>query len=116
MYIAGDAVSGDAGAFRATGPSDGQALEPEFQFADSKLVARAAELAEAAFEPYRAAPTEQRARLLDLAADEIDAVGEDAAGRAHLETGLPMPRLTGEVARTSGQLRLFAATLREGSS
>jgi alpha-ketoglutaric semialdehyde dehydrogenase len=115
MYIAGDAVSGDAGAFRATGPSDGQALEPEFQFADSKLVARAAELAEAAFEPYRAAPTEQRARLLDLAADEIDAVGEDAAGRAHLETGLPMPRLTGEVARTSGQLRLFAATLREGS-
>jgi alpha-ketoglutaric semialdehyde dehydrogenase len=115
MYIAGDAVSGDAGAFRATDPSDGKALEPEFRFAGSKLVARAAELAEAAFDPFRAAPTEQRARLLELAADEIDAVAGEAAARGHLETGLPMPRLTGEVARTTGQLRLFAATLREGS-
>jgi alpha-ketoglutaric semialdehyde dehydrogenase len=115
MYIAGDAVSGDAGAFRAVDPSNGRTLYPKYRFADSKLVARAAELAEAAFEPFRAAPTEQRARLLDLAADEIDAVGEDAAACAHRETGLPLPRLTGEVARTTGQLRLFAATLREGS-
>ena len=115
MYIAGDAVPGNAGAFRATDPADGKTLEPEFRFADSALVARAAELAEAAFEPFRAAPTEQRARFLELAADEIDAVTDAAAQRAHLETGLPLPRLTGEVARTSGQLRLFAATLREGS-
>jgi NADP-dependent aldehyde dehydrogenase len=115
MYIAGDAVPGNAGAFRATDPADGKTLEPEFRFADSALVARAASLAEAAFEPFRAAPTEQRARFLELAADEIDAVTDAAAQRAHLETGLPLPRLTGEVARTSGQLRLFAATLREGS-
>jgi 2,5-dioxopentanoate dehydrogenase len=115
MYIAGDAVFGDAGAFRAVDPADGAALEPGFQFADGKLVARAAELAESAFEPFRAAPIEQRARLLELAADEIDAVGEAAAERAHRETGLPLPRLTGEVGRTTGQLRLFAAALREGS-
>ncbi len=115
MYIAGDAVVGDAGAFRAVDPADGAALEPEFQFADGKLVARAVELAEAAFEPFRAAPVEQRARLLELAADEIDAVTEAAAERAHRETGLPLPRLTGEVGRTTGQLRLFAAALREGS-
>jgi 2,5-dioxopentanoate dehydrogenase len=76
MYIAGDAVFGDAGAFRAVDPADGAALEPGFQFADGKLVARAAELAESAFEPFRAAPVEQRARLLELAADEIDAVGQ----------------------------------------
>jgi len=115
MYIAGDAVFGDAGAFRAVDPADGAALEPGFQFADGKLVARAAELAESAFEPFRAAPIEQRARLLELAADEIDAVGEEAAERAHRETGLALPRLTGEVGRTTGQLRLFAAALREGS-
>ena len=115
MYIAGDAVVGDAGAFHAVDPADGAALEPGFQFADGKLVARAAELAESAFEPFRAAPIEQRARLLELAADEIDAVGEEAAERAHRETGLPLPRLTGEVGRTTGQLRLFAAALREGS-
>ena len=115
MYIAGDAVFGDAGAFRAVDPADGAALEPGFQFADGKLVARAAELAESAFEPFRSAPIEQRARLLELAADEIDAVTEAAAERAHRETGLPLPRLTGEVGRTTGQLRLFAAALREGS-
>ena len=115
MYIAGEAVVGDAGAFHAVDPADGSALEPGFQFADGKLVARAAELAESAFEPFRAAPVEQRARLLELAADEIDAVGAEAAERAHRETGLPLPRLTGEVGRTTGQLRLFAAALREGS-
>jgi 2,5-dioxopentanoate dehydrogenase len=115
MYIAGDAVFGDAGAFRAVDPADGSALEPGFQYADGKQVARAAELAESAFEPFRAAPIEQRARLLELAADEIDAVTEAAAERAHRETGLPLPRVTGEVGRTTGQLRLFAAALREGS-
>ena len=65
MYIAGEAVVGDAGAFHGVDPADGSALEPGFQFADGKLVARAAELAESAFEPFRAAPIEQRARLLD---------------------------------------------------
>jgi alpha-ketoglutaric semialdehyde dehydrogenase len=115
MYLAGEAVFGDAGSFRAVDPSDGAALDPAYRFAAGQLVARAAELAEAAFEPFRAAPVEQRARLLELAADEIDAVGDAAAERAHHETGLPLPRLTGEVARTTGQLRLFAAALREGS-
>jgi alpha-ketoglutaric semialdehyde dehydrogenase len=115
MYLAGEAVLGDAGSFRAVDPGDGTPLDPAYRFAASQLVARAAELAEAAFEPFRAAPIEQRARLLELAADEIDAVGDAAAERAHRETGLPMPRLSGEVARTTGQLRLFAAALREGS-
>src|ERR1700734_3977225 len=98
-YIAGDAVFGDAGAFRAVDPADGAALEPGFQFADSKLVARAVELAEAAFEPCRAPPIEQRARRLELPTDETDAVAEAAPERAHRETGLPLPRLTGEVGR-----------------
>jgi alpha-ketoglutaric semialdehyde dehydrogenase len=115
MYIAGEAVRGDAETFVAENPADGSTLEPVYQRGSSKLIARAAELAEQAFEPFRAAPTEQRARFLELAADEIDAVGEAAADRAHQETGLPIGRLTGEVARTTGQLRLFAATLREGS-
>ena len=115
MYVAGEAVFGKAEEFHANDPSDGAVLAPAFRFADAALAARAAELAEAAFEPLRAAPVEQRARLLELAADEIDAVTDAAAERAHRETGLPMARLIGEVARTTGQLRLFATTLREGS-
>jgi 2,5-dioxopentanoate dehydrogenase len=115
MYIAGEAVLGDAETFPVQAPANGGTLEPTFHRAGSALVGRAAELAEAAFETFRAAPTEQRARLLELAADEIETVGGTAADRAHLETGLPLARLIGEVARTTGQLRLFAATLREGS-
>lgn len=115
MYIAGEAVHGDAQTFHAENPVDGSVLGPAYRNVSGKLVARAAELAEQAFDYYRAAPVPQRARFLELAADEIDAVGAAAAERAHLETGLPMARLAGEVARTTGQLRLFAATLREGS-
>lgn len=115
MYIAGEAVRGDAGTFYAENPADGATLEPAFRNASGKQVARAAELAEDAFEAYRAAPIARRAEFLERAADEIDAVGQAAAERAHSESGLPMARLSGEVARTTGQLRLFAATLREGS-
>ena len=114
MYIAGDAVFGDAGIIHGTDPADGTELEPAFGYAGSELAGEAAERAEAAFGPFRAASTEQRARLLELAADEIEAVRDAAVERAHLETGLPVGRLTGEVARTTGQLRLFAATLRDG--
>jgi alpha-ketoglutaric semialdehyde dehydrogenase len=36
-------------------------------------------------------------------------IQQQLAERAHLETALPMPRLLGEVTRTTGQLRVFAA-------
>src|SRR5690606_28540093 len=48
-------------------------------------------------------------------ASEIEALGDELLQRAHAETGLPMARLTGERARTTGQLRLFAQLVREGS-
>ena len=48
-------------------------------------------------------------------AAEIEALGDALLARAQAETGLPLPRLTGERARTCGQLRLFAAVVREGS-
>jgi alpha-ketoglutaric semialdehyde dehydrogenase len=35
--------------------------------------------------------------------------------KASEETNLPIPRLAGERARTTGQLRMFATMLREGS-
>ena len=48
-------------------------------------------------------------------ADGMDRATEALVERAHLETALPRPRLTGEVARTSNQLRLFADVAAEGS-
>ena len=56
-----------------------------------------------------------RAQALTAVADALDASVDELVSLAHDETGLPVPRLTGEVARTTGQLRLFAAELEEGS-
>ena len=64
---------------------------------------------------FRAAPAETRARLLEEIAAEIVALGDDLLATADAETGLGLPRLQGERARTVGQLRLFAAVVREGS-
>jgi NADP-dependent aldehyde dehydrogenase len=52
--------------------------------------------------------------LLRAIADRIDA-NDEIVARGQLETGLPEARLRGERARTSGQLRLFATLLDEGS-
>jgi NADP-dependent aldehyde dehydrogenase len=56
-----------------------------------------------------------RAAFLERIADEIVALGQPLLDLAQAETGLPLPRLEGERGRTAGQLRLFAALVREGS-
>lgn len=56
-----------------------------------------------------------RAGALVAAADAIDAQAEELIGLAIEETGLTRARLTGEVARTSNQLRLMAEVIIEGS-
>jgi NADP-dependent aldehyde dehydrogenase len=71
--------------------------------------------AEATFDTFRAAPPETRARLLEEIADGIAALGDDLLATADEESALGLPRLTGERARTVGQLRRFAAVVREGS-
>jgi NADP-dependent aldehyde dehydrogenase len=60
-------------------------------------------------------PAKTRADFLDAVAAEIMAAGDDLLKRANVETGLPTDRLTGERGRTCGQLKAFAALIREGS-
>src|SRR5262249_3950238 len=55
------------------------------------------------------------AKLLDAIAAQIDALGDGLLERGELETALPRARLTGERARTCGQLRMFAQIVRDGS-
>jgi acyl-CoA reductase-like NAD-dependent aldehyde dehydrogenase len=55
-----------------------------------------------------------RTALLRTLADRLDERTTELADLAALESGLPLPRLTGEVARTSGQLRLFAEVVEDG--
>jgi NADP-dependent aldehyde dehydrogenase len=72
-------------------------------------LAREAEPVLAASDPVR------RARLLEGLAGALDAAREDLVPLAAAETGLTPERLVGEVARTSGQLRMFARVVLEGS-
>ena len=71
--------------------------------------------AEDSFAAFQAATPETRARLLEEIAEQILALGEDLLRTADAETGLGLPRLTGERGRTVGQLKLFAQVVRDGS-
>ena len=56
----------------------------------------------------------QRAAMLHALADSIDDTAAELVDAADAETALGTERLRGEVARTSGQFRLFADVVREG--
>jgi len=75
----------------------------------------AAQAAEAAFPAYAATTRETRAAFLEAIADEIEARGDTITEIGTAETGLPAGRLEGERGRTTGQLRLFAAHIRDGA-
>src|SRR5579859_4891131 len=55
-----------------------------------------------------------RADVLAAVADALDSQADELAALADSETALGEVRLTGEVGRTTGQLRLFAGVLRDG--
>src|SRR5579864_7582113 len=56
----------------------------------------------------------RRAEALEAVADALDARAGELSVLADTETALGGERLIGEVARTTGQLRLFAQVLRDG--
>jgi len=114
MLIGGSAVRGTKGTLRAFDPARNMEIEPEFGAGGTVEVDRACELAALAFDPYRQAPLEKRARLLEAIADNIVALGDTLIERAQAESALPKARLEGERGRTVGQLRLFASLVREG--
>ncbi|WP_046367873.1 aldehyde dehydrogenase (NADP(+)) [Flavihumibacter petaseus] len=93
----------------------GKPLPEAFSVASKEEINQALLLAEAAFPVFSALPGTRRAEFLEAIAENIAALGDDLIQRAHLESGLPLPRLSGERDRTVNQLKLFAAVLREGS-
>src|SRR5690349_19141553 len=115
MLIAGTPVRGTGDEIRGVDPQTGNPIEPAYVYGDSSHVGDACAAAAEAFLGYRSAPIETRARFLESIAANLESMRDALVDRAHAETGLPRQRLTGEVGRTAGQLRLFAAVLREGS-
>jgi NADP-dependent aldehyde dehydrogenase len=63
----------------------------------------------------RSSSAGERASWLRAAADALDAAADELVEIADRETRLGETRLRGEVARTTGQLRLFATVVEEGS-
>jgi NADP-dependent aldehyde dehydrogenase len=99
----------------AVNPATGVRLDPVYSSVSSAEIDHAVQLAAQAFPAYAATSGKAKGALLRRIADGLDAIQQRLAERAHLETALPMPRLLGEVTRTTGQLRLFASVAEEGS-
>ncbi|UWX55220.1 aldehyde dehydrogenase (NADP(+)) [Maribacter litopenaei] len=101
--------------YQAINPATGEKLEGEFKNSTWKDVDIVAKKAALAFQTYRKLDNETKANFLETIADEILALGDTLLDRCHLETALPLGRLTGERGRTMNQLRMFASVVREGS-
>lgn len=112
--IAGTIIPGSGETFTATNPATGAALPVQFHKATTSDVEAALAAAGAAVAETRQLPAERFAALLERIADEILALGPELIARGIAETGLPEARLVGERARTMGQLKMFAALVREG--
>ncbi len=114
-FIGSQRGSRDGASFQAFAPQTGEPLQPVFRAATPQELERAATLATEAFTSYSQTSGKTRAAFLRRIADGFESHREELAQRAHLETALPVPRLTGEVARTANQLRMFAGVVEEGS-
>ncbi|MFG1270057.1 aldehyde dehydrogenase (NADP(+)) [Xanthobacter sp. DSM 14520] len=108
-----------AGAWVAGGPTFESApatgTPRRFFSATEVEVDAAARAAEDAFASFGWSSRKARAEFLDAIAAQMEARGADITAIAQEETGLPAPRLAGELARTTGQLRLFARHILAGA-
>jgi 2,5-dioxopentanoate dehydrogenase len=114
--IIGSSLSGEGSIiFQAENPANGAKLEPGFHEAAEKEIWRAIEKSAEAFQVYRNKTGKEKAEFLEAIGEEIMSIGEDLIIRCMAETGLPEARLKGERGRTTGQLKMFASYLRDGS-
>lgn len=97
-----------------TDPRTGMKTDTTLTESTAADVDRAVREASESAAPLRALGREARARLLNRLADAIDAAAPDLIATGMAETGLPEQRLTGEVARSSNQFRMFADVLLDG--
>jgi NADP-dependent aldehyde dehydrogenase len=114
-FIGFSRSSGTQPCGQAVNPATGEALAPVYLSATAEEVEKAMTLAAAAFPVYSNLPGKTRAAFLRKIAENIEAVVEDIVVRGPQETALPEARMRGETGRTTGQLRLFATLLEEGS-
>ena len=121
MELTGQSFLGDrrgsfgGATFHGANPQTGENLSPVYYSVTAAELDAAVQLASAAFASYSLTTGKARGAFLRRAAEGLDTARDELAQRAHLETALPIPRLQGEVTRTSNQLRLFASVIEDGS-
>lgn len=71
--------------------------------------------ARAAFDSYKLLSGAQKASFLRTIAEQLELSREALVSMAHEESNLPLPRLNGELSRTTNQLKMFAGLIEEGS-
>jgi NADP-dependent aldehyde dehydrogenase len=101
--------------FDAMNPATGTALGPRFVEATPGEIDAAMTAARLAFLEVGGLDPCWPAEFLESIATQIEALGDELLERGELETALPCARLSGERARTCGQLRMFAEIVRDGS-
>ena len=100
--------------FQAFAPTANNFLPGDFSMATAEELNYVLSLAGKAFPLYRELSYAQRADFLDAIAKEIMELGDALIERCSAESALPAMRITGERARTCGQLQMFARLLRDG--
>ena len=114
MIIGQELVTGNKKGIYAINPATSEQLEPGYLGGGAAEVEKACLLAHAAFDVYRETSLENRAAFLEQIAKNLAEIGPQLVERAMLESGLPRPRLEGELGRTCNQLKLFAEEVRAG--
>jgi alpha-ketoglutaric semialdehyde dehydrogenase len=116
LQLIGNHFSGEGKhLFQAFDPQKQDWLPQEFREATTGEIDSALNMAVKAFAAYKKTTPAQRAAFLHAIADDIVSLGDELINVAAAESGLPLPRLQGERDRTTGQLRLFAGMMAEGS-
>lgn len=113
--IGGRTATPHGDVFHAVNPVNGERLLGAFHSAGPADINQAAELAARAFDIFSEVLGRERAAFLRRIADGLTTESAAIIERANLESGLPLARLQGEMGRTTGQLKLFADVVEEGS-
>ncbi|HEU5418510.1 MAG TPA: aldehyde dehydrogenase (NADP(+)) [Streptosporangiaceae bacterium] len=101
-------------AVQAVNPRSGDPVGSPVPATTADELAGVLAAAAAAAGPFGTSAPGTRTALLRALAGRLDERAGELAALAEQESGLPLARLTGEVARTSGQLRLFAEVIEDG--
>lgn len=113
--VAGRHANGSGLPFHAVRPDSGASLEPAYLSAGPGEVNAAAQAARDAFQDFGYSKGKVRGTFLRAIAKGLESRADEFVARTPQETGLPEARVRAELARTAGQLRLFAELVEEGS-